>query len=43
MAAGVAHEINNPLSGIMIYAELIKKNLMRLESENRQNIEDIQE
>jgi PAS domain S-box-containing protein len=43
MAAGVAHEINNPLSGIMIYAELIKKNLMLLESENRQNIEDIQE
>jgi PAS domain S-box-containing protein len=43
MAAGVAHEINNPLSGIMIYAELIKKNLMLLEAENKQNIEDIQE
>ena len=27
MAAGVAHEINNPLSGILIYAELLKENL----------------
>jgi PAS domain S-box-containing protein len=27
MAAGVAHEINNPLSGILIYAELLKQNL----------------
>ncbi|RJR22479.1 MAG: PAS domain S-box protein [Desulfobacteraceae bacterium] len=27
MAAGVAHEINNPLSGIMLYAELLKENL----------------
>ncbi len=45
MAAGVAHEINNPLSGIMIYAELIKKNLISSEAENNQNqnIDDIQE
>ena len=43
MAAGVAHEINNPLSGIMIYAELIKKNLMGMAAENKQNIDDIQE
>ncbi len=43
MAAGVAHEINNPLSGIMIYAELIKKNLENLPSENEQNIKDVQE
>ncbi|MBN2419936.1 MAG: PAS domain-containing protein [Deltaproteobacteria bacterium] len=43
MAAGVAHEINNPLSGIMIYAELIKKNLTNMGDENRQNISDIQE
>jgi len=27
MAAGVAHEINNPLSGALIYAELLKEDL----------------
>jgi len=27
MAAGVAHEINNPLSGILIYTELLKETL----------------
>lgn len=27
MAAGVAHEINNPLSGILIYTELLKEKL----------------
>jgi PAS domain S-box-containing protein len=27
MAAGVAHEINNPLSGILIYAELLRESL----------------
>jgi PAS domain S-box-containing protein len=27
MAAGVAHEINNPLSGILIYGELLKESL----------------
>jgi two-component system NtrC family sensor kinase len=39
MAAGVAHEINNPLSGILLYAELLKDGL----KENRQQAEDIQE
>jgi len=39
MAAGVAHEINNPLSGIMIYAELIKDTI----HDNHQMLEDIQE
>jgi len=27
MAAGVAHEINNPLSGVLMYAELLKESL----------------
>ncbi len=39
MAAGVAHEINNPLSGIMIYAELLKENF----TDNSQHLQDIQE
>lgn len=39
MAAGVAHEINNPLSGIMIYAELLKESLV----ENPQGLKDVQE
>lgn len=29
MAAGVAHEINNPLSGILIYAELLRESLKK--------------
>ena len=39
MAAGVAHEINNPLSGILIYAELLKESI----AGNRQHLSDIQE
>ena len=39
MAAGVAHEINNPLSGILIYAELLKEALQN----NTQHLKDIQE
>ncbi len=39
MAAGVAHEINNPLSGILIYAELLKEALQN----NPQHLKDIQE
>ena len=38
MAAGVAHEINNPLSGILIYAEVLRENLKG----NLQNSKDIQ-
>ncbi|MFZ0451390.1 MAG: ATP-binding protein [Desulfatiglandaceae bacterium] len=39
MAAGIAHEINNPLSGILIYAELLKGSL-----EGRdQDVQDAQE
>lgn len=39
MAAGVAHEINNPLSGILIYAELLKNNLR----DDPQAVKDAQE
>ena len=39
MAAGVAHEINNPLSGIMIYAELLKESL----KDEVQRLADIQQ
>jgi two-component system NtrC family sensor kinase len=40
LAAGVAHEINNPLAGILIYAELLQRELDP-ESEARENIEVI--
>jgi two-component system NtrC family sensor kinase len=40
MAAGVAHEINNPLAGILIYAELLKRD-MREEAEYRENLDVI--
>jgi two-component system NtrC family sensor kinase len=39
LAAGVAHEINNPLSGILIYADLLKRDL----ADNPQVSEDLQE
>ena len=39
MAAGVAHEINNPLSAILIFAEMLKDSF----KENEQNLKDIQE
>ena len=39
MAAGVAHEINNPLSGVLIYAELLKEDLKDLP----RHLDDIQE
>lgn len=39
MAAGVAHEVNNPLSGVLLYAELLKEEL----KDNPQHLADIQE
>jgi PAS domain S-box-containing protein len=39
MAAGVAHEINNPLSGVLIYSELLKENLKN----DPDNLSDINE
>lgn len=39
MAAGVAHEINNPLSGVLIYAELLAESF----KEDPDTLRDIQE
>jgi two-component system, NtrC family, sensor kinase len=39
MAAGVAHEINNPLAGVLLYAEILRDSL----KENPQHLSDIQE
>jgi PAS domain S-box-containing protein len=39
MAAGVAHEVNNPLSAILIYAELLKENL----KDKSEHVKDVQE
>lgn len=38
MAAGVAHELNSPLTGILTFAHLIKN---RIPTENAQDLEDI--
>jgi PAS domain S-box-containing protein len=40
LAAGIAHEINNPLSGILIYADILMRDSVR---RNPQSSEDIQE
>lgn len=40
LAAGVAHEINNPLAGILIYAEILKRDLQE-NSTVQENIEVI--
>jgi len=37
MSAGVAHEINNPLAGILIYAELLQRDLAA-DAVHRENI-----
>ncbi len=41
LAAGVAHEINNPLGSIILYASLLKKQLA-VSLENHQNSEDLE-
>jgi two-component system, NtrC family, sensor kinase len=38
LAAVVAHEINNPLAGILTYAKLLKKRLSRAEQPDAENI-----
>ncbi|MFP3868393.1 MAG: PAS domain S-box protein [Desulfobacteraceae bacterium] len=40
LAAGVAHEINNPLAGILIYAELLFRE-MAAQNPDRANVEEI--
>jgi two-component system, NtrC family, sensor kinase len=40
MAAGVAHEINNPLAGILIYAELLQRDLEE-DALHRENVDVI--
>jgi two-component system NtrC family sensor kinase len=40
MSAGVAHEINNPLAGILIYAELLQRDLAA-DAVHRENLEVI--
>lgn len=40
LAAGVAHEINNPLAGILIYAEIMKRDLEE-NSQDQENLEVI--
>jgi two-component system NtrC family sensor kinase len=39
LAAGIAHEINNPLGGIVMYAHMLREDLVR--EENRENVERI--
>jgi two-component system NtrC family sensor kinase len=39
LAAGIAHEINNPLGGIVMYSHMLKEDLVK--EENRENVEKI--
>jgi len=43
MAATVAHELNNPLSGIVTFAKLLMRKMMRLLPENRDRDEVMEE
>lgn len=39
LAAGIAHEINNPLGGIVMYSHMLREDLQK--EENRENVEKI--
>ena len=39
LAAGIAHEINNPLGGIVMYSHMLKEDLVK--AENRENVNKI--
>jgi two-component system, NtrC family, sensor kinase len=39
LAAGIAHEINNPLGGIVMYSHMLKEDLVK--EQNRENVEKI--
>ncbi len=41
MAAGVAHEINNPLSGVLMYSELLKESLIDSDPQLKSDIQEI--
>jgi PAS domain S-box-containing protein len=41
MAAGVAHEINNPLSGVLMYAELLKESLSDSDPQHKRDVQEI--
>lgn len=41
LAAGVAHEINNPLGTIMLYASMMKKKVEKSDCVDQQNTEDL--
>ncbi len=40
LAAGIAHEINNPLGGILVLSSLVLENIDK-EDSNRQNLEEV--
>jgi two-component system NtrC family sensor kinase len=39
LAAGIAHEINNPLGGIVMYSHMLREDLVK--EQNRENVEKI--
>ena len=41
LAAGIAHEINNPLSGILIFADILMRDLASLEPQCGEDLQEI--